>query len=61
MRMPLAQALQQVAKSDFAVGDADRQIICPTIRGEALEVAVMCEDPVLAPQFAHEGVAVGDD
>ncbi len=44
-----AQALQQRAKREFAVGIADRLIDAAEHRLEVLQIAVMREDPVAVP------------
>ena len=53
-----AHALQQVAEGQFAVGGADRTKGAVEHGREILQVAVMGEHPVAAPQLAHEGMAV---
>ncbi|CAD9219084.1 hypothetical protein BCEN4_1380026 [Burkholderia cenocepacia] len=55
----LAQPLHQHAERLFAVGRADRVVDTAVhVRRVVLQVAVMREDPVPAPQLAHERMAV---
>jgi hypothetical protein len=54
----LGQLLHQPAERVLAVGLADRAEGAVQARTEVLQVAVVREDPVAAPQLAHEGVRV---
>ena len=56
--MRLGQLLHQPAEGVFAVGVAHRMEAAVQPGPEVLEVAVVGEDPVAAPQFAHEGMAI---
>jgi hypothetical protein len=56
--MRLGQFLHQPAEGAFAVGVAHRAEGAVQPRREALQVAVVREHPVAAPQLAHEGVRV---
>ena len=56
--MGFGHLLHQPAKGPLAVGVAHRPERAMQARVEALEVAVVREHPVVAPQLPHEGVAV---
>ena len=56
--MRLGQLLHDPAEGVLAVGAAHRVEAAVQPRTEVLQVAVVGEHPVAAPQLAHEGVAV---
>ncbi|MPN12430.1 hypothetical protein SDC9_159748 [bioreactor metagenome] len=56
--MGLPQLLHDPAEGLFAVRVANGLEVGMKLGGEVLEIAVVREDPVASPEFAHEGVAV---
>eukprot|EP01136_Pigoraptor_vietnamica_P014780 Opistho-1_new@57268 len=54
----LGQLLHQPAEGALAVGGADRAEVAVQRREVVLEVAVVGEHPLAAPELAHEGVGV---
>ena len=54
----LVHLLQHPAKSEFAVGGADRPKAAVQQGRKVFEVAVVGKHPVAAPELAHKGVAV---
>ena len=53
-----SKVVKNIAEQRLAVGGADR-LIEPWSRTEAGELAVVGEHPVATPEFAHEGMGVG--
>ena len=56
--MGLPELLKNPAEGLLAVGVAYRMEVGMQFGSEALEISVVGKDPVAAPQFTHEGVAV---
>src|SRR6266481_1572412 len=54
----LAQPVQHPAKSVLTVGRADRAVISERQFLDALELTIMSEIPIAAPQLAGEGVGI---